>query len=100
MPILILGVLAIGFMVRFLVAMAAELGKPRKRARERSFPSLHSDSAIRPAGNLALGVIRITNALSSDSSHWNEKSVFDRHRIRIHARSRTTESPTGHRYEA
>lgn len=104
LPILVLCILGAGFMVRFLIAMAAELGKAPKPKGVRKISEityahpLRSKGAVNPAGRLALGVMRITSSLVPNSSRRNEEGVVGRHLVGFRARTRTTDSATERRY--
>jgi hypothetical protein len=87
--------LGIGFMVRFLVAIARDKNQIRVghpgRARE-----VRSHAAVNPAGHLAMGVVRITTALASNA---REHAAAERpHLITYSARSREREAAAVRRY--
>ena len=92
LTILVLGFLGLGFMVRFLIAMAAELGRPRKpshagRADYRE--QLSGEAHENPAGSLAVGVARITRAVSANSNRGDWLLAGDRPMVNVRARRRT-----------
>jgi hypothetical protein len=105
MPILVPCVLAIGFMFRFLIAMAAELGKPRARAttatktKTETLLPLESNRITRHAGPLVLEEMRIIAADSSNVSLLHKKPTVDRDVIRFIARPQTTEFSVERRHE-
>ncbi len=90
-------VLGIGFMLRFLLAIASDENKIRiahpVRARKAG-----SEPALNPARYLALGVVRITTGLASNTRERAHAAVEQPHLITFSARSREHESPTARRY--
>ena len=71
-------ILAIGFMVRFLIAIAGDEHKVRV-AHEVRTRAAWGDAALNPAGHLAVGVVRITTALASNARE-NTQVVVERPR--------------------
>ena len=102
MPILVLCILCAGFMVRFLIAIAAGLGKTPKvvsKISETTYAQpLRSKGTVNPAGRLALGNMRITLSLAPNSSRGNEEGVVGRHVVGPRARTRTIDSASERRY--
>jgi len=91
MTILVLGVLGLGFMVRFLIAMAAELGRPRKLPHGNKTEyevQLSGEAHANPAGSLAVGVARITRAVSGNSNRGDWLVAGDRPMVNVRARRR------------
>jgi len=91
LTILVLGVLGVGFMVRFLIAMAAELGRPRTlphgnktEYQEQLYGEAHANSA----GSLAVGVARVTRAVSTNSNRPDWLVAGDRPMANVRARRR------------
>jgi hypothetical protein len=92
LTILVLGVLGLGFMVRFLIAMAAELGRPRKLprgTRTEYEEQLSGEARVNPPGSLAVGVARITRAISVNSDREDWLVAGDRTVVNVRARRRT-----------
>jgi hypothetical protein len=92
LTILVLGVLGLGFMVRFLIAMAAELGRPRKLShgnRTEYQEQLYGEVQLNPAGSLAVGVARVTRAISANSNRPDWLVAGDRPMLNVRARRRT-----------
>jgi hypothetical protein len=92
MTILVLGVLGLGFMVRFLIAMAAELGRPRTLPhgnRTEYQERLYGEARVNPVGSLAVGVARITRAMSANSNRGDWLVAGDRPMLNVRARKRT-----------
>jgi hypothetical protein len=92
LTILVLGFLGLGFMVRFLIAMAAELGRPRKPSqagRAEYQEQLSGGARVNPAGSLAVGVARITRAVSANSNRGDWLVAGDRPMVNVRARKRT-----------
>jgi hypothetical protein len=92
LTILVLGALGLGFMVRFLIAMAAELGRPRKLPHGNKTEyqeQLSGEAHVNPAGSLAVGVARITRAISANSNHEDWLVAGDRTVVNVRARRRT-----------
>jgi hypothetical protein len=92
LTILVLGFLGLGFMVRFLIAMAAELGRPRKLphgTRTESQEQLYGEAHVNPASSLAVGVARITRAISANSNRGDWLVAGDRSMLNVRARRRT-----------
>jgi hypothetical protein len=103
MPIFVLCILCAGFMVRFLIAIAAGLGKAPKVVRKISEityeqPLRSSKGTVNPAGRLALGVMRITSSLTPNLSRGNEEGVVGRHLVGLRVRTRTIDSASEHGY--
>ena len=86
---LALCVLSVGFMIRFLIALAID-GKKRRvdyRVRLKGVRSLaevtceeprSSEGAVNPATHLAMGVVRIASALNSKPSRESKGTAADR----------------------
>jgi hypothetical protein len=92
LTILVLGVLGLGFMVRFLIAMAAELGRPRTLPhgnRTEYQEGLYGEARVDPVGSLAVGVARITRAMSANSNRGDWLVAGDRPMLNVRARRRT-----------
>ena len=88
-------VLGIGFMVRFLIAIARDENQIRVAHPVRA-RGVSSDAAVNPAGHLAMGVVRITTALASNA---REHAAAERpHLITFSARSREREAVAVRRY--
>jgi hypothetical protein len=92
LTILVLGVLGLGFMLRFLIAMAAELGRPRKLphgTKTKYQEQLSGGTHVSPASSLAVGVARITRAVSANSNRGDWLVAGDRTVVNFRARRRT-----------
>ena len=103
-------VLSVGFMIRFLIALAIDGKKIRvdypvrlKGVRCRSdltceeLPS--SEGAIIPAAHLAMGVVRLASALSSTPNRGSKRTATDRlHVAALPGRRRELGSTNEHRY--
>jgi hypothetical protein len=92
LTILVLGFLGLGFMVRFMIAMAAELGRPRKLPHGNKMEyevQLSGEAHGNPAGSLAVGVARITRAVSANSNREDWLLAGDRPMVNVRARRRT-----------
>jgi hypothetical protein len=95
LTILVLGVLGLGFMIRFLIAMVGELGRPRKLTHGTKAEyqgRLSGEAHANPAGSLAVGVARITRAVSANSNRGDWLVAGDRPVVNLRARRRTRES--------
>jgi hypothetical protein len=102
--------LGIGFMVRFLVALAGEESKIRVMNRVRSRgvhyapdgagePRRYGATAVDPAGYLAMGVLRITTALASNPGREGKRAVAEKSNIGMFAgRERERDSAAEWRY--
>ena len=90
-------VLGIGFMLRFLIAIASDEHNVRvaypARARKAG-----GEPALNPARHLALGVVRITTALASNTRKRAHAAVEPPQLITFSAASREHESATARRY--
>ena len=102
--------LSVGFMIRFLIALAIDGKKIRvdypvrlKGVRRpadltcKELPS--SEGAITPAAHLAMGVIRLASALGSTSNRGSKGSAIERlHIVPLPERKRELGSTIEHRY--
>jgi hypothetical protein len=90
-------VLGIGFMFRFLIAIASDENKVRVAHPVRA-KKAGSEPALNPARHLAMGVVRITAALASNSRERAHAAVEQSDLITFSAGSREHESATARRY--
>lgn len=90
-------VLGIGFMLRFLIAIASDENKVRV-AHPVRVKQAGGEPALNPARHLALGVVRITTALASNPREHARARVEQPHLITFSAGSREHESATARRY--
>ncbi len=90
-------VLGMAFMVRFLIAIATDENKIRVAHPVRA-KRAGSEPALNPARHLAMGVVRITTALASNSRERAHAAVAQSHLITFSAGSREHESATARRY--
>lgn len=81
-------VVGIGFMVRFLVALAGEgkgmrVGVKRVHyvTEETGELARHRGAEVSPAAHLALGVLRITSALTSNLGREGRRTATDRRQV-------------------
>jgi len=105
-------VLGIGFMVRFFIALASEENKIRvvHRVRPRGVhcatdaacePSRYKWAAVDSGAHIALGVLRITTALTSNPSRANRRTAAERSNIVMFAGPvRESDSATERRYRS
>ena len=103
-------VLSVGFMIRFLIALAIDGKKIRvdypvrlKGVRRpadlpcEELPS--SEGAIIPTAHLAMGVVRLASALSSTPNRGSKRTATDRLRVAaLPGRRRELGSTNEHRY--
>jgi hypothetical protein len=105
-------VLGIGFMVRFLIALASEENKTRvvhpfhtrgahyADAADAAFePPRHRWAAVDSGAHIALGVLRITAALTSNPSRTNRPIAAERSNVVMFAGpAQESDSATERRY--
>ena len=91
-------VLGIGFMLRFLIAIASDENKDSGRAPGARGRKQAVNAALNPARHLAMGVVRITTALASNPREHAHAGVERPHLITFSAGSREHESATARRY--
>ena len=103
-------VLSVGFMIRFLIALAIDEKKIRvdypvrlkgvRRPADLTCEELPSSGgAIIPAAHLAMGVVRLASALSSTSNRGSKGPAIDRlELVPIPERRRALGSTIEHRY--
>ena len=94
---LVVCVLGMGFMVRFLIAIASDENKIRVAHPVRA-KKAGSEPGLNPARHLAMGVVRITTALASNPREHAHAAVEQPHLITFSAGSREHESATARRY--
>ena len=89
-------VLGIGFMLRFLIAIASDETRIQVAHPARA-GKVGSEPALNPAGHLAMGVVRITTALASNAREHAHAAMEQPRFITFSAQSREHQS-AGRRY--
>ena len=89
-------VLGIGFMLRFLIAIASDENKIQVAHPVRA-KKPGSEPGLNPARHLAMGVVRITTALASNTRKHTH-AAEQPHLITFSAGAREHESATARRY--